>query len=125
MAEQKMEENNPSESQESEPGCLIERTTLCLPNFEKNSVVHHGDDGFRDALGQHFDKLRSNATERTVLLKAKLRTASTHDFWAILMEEMCDITGAQAAFVSKRILVDDQDSAIEMPPLGEPGSCLM
>jgi hypothetical protein len=41
------------------------------------------------------------------------------------MEEMCDILGSQCGFVAKRMLVDDQDSAVEMPALGEPGSCLM
>jgi hypothetical protein len=43
----------------------------------------------------------------------------------MLMEEMCDITGSQCGFVAKRVLVDDQNSAVEMPELGEPGSCLM
>jgi len=42
-----------------------------------------------------------------------------------LMEEMCDIMNSQAGFVSKRVLVDDHDSAVEMPELGQPGSCLM
>lgn len=41
------------------------------------------------------------------------------------MEGMTDICGAQYGFVAKRILVDDHDSAVEMPPIGEPGSCLM
>lgn len=41
------------------------------------------------------------------------------------MEGMTTITGAQYGFVAKRILVDDQDSAVEMPPIGEPGSCLL
>ena len=41
------------------------------------------------------------------------------------MEGMTQITGAQYAFAVKRILFDEQDSAVEMPPIGEPGSCLM
>ena len=41
------------------------------------------------------------------------------------MEGMTSITGAQYGFVARRILVDDQDSAVEMPPIGEPGSCLL
>ncbi|TVY81188.1 Sensory/regulatory protein RpfC [Lachnellula suecica] len=104
---------------------LIDRTTLCLPNFAQDSIVHGGDEGFKDVLRQYFPTSESNATERLVDLKARLRKASTHDFWAILMEDMCDITGSQCGFVAKRMLVDDQDSAVEMPPLGEPGSCLM
>jgi hypothetical protein len=104
---------------------LIDRVTLCLPHFGKESILHSGDEGFKDVLGQYFPLAESNASERLVDLKSRLRNASTHDFWGILMEEMCDITGSQCGFVAKRMLVDDQDSAIEMPELGEPGSCLM
>lgn len=100
---------------------LIERASLCLPNYHLDRIAHQGDVGFKDALRQYFPLTESNATERLVKLKSKLRTASTHDFWTLLMEEMCAITGAQCAFVAKRMLVDDQDSAVEMPPLGEPG----
>jgi hypothetical protein len=104
---------------------LIDRASLCLPHFGKNSILHGGDEGFKDVLGQYFPSAESNASERLVDLKSRLRGASTHDFWAVLMEEMCDITGAQCGFVAKRMHVDDQDSAVEMPELGEPGSCLM
>ncbi|RDW77074.1 hypothetical protein BP6252_05127 [Coleophoma cylindrospora] len=103
----------------------IDRATLCLPDYDSDRIVHQGDVGFKDALRQYFPVTESDATERLVNLKSALRNASTHDFWALLMEEMCAITGAQCAFVAKRMLVDDQDSAVEMPPLGEPGSCLM
>ncbi|CZR51171.1 related to histidine kinase tcsA protein [Phialocephala subalpina] len=104
---------------------LLDRNTLCLPDFAGNAILHGGDNGFKDVLRQYFPSLESNASERLVNLKSKLREASTHDFWGILMEEMCDITGSQCGFVAKRMLVDDQDSAVEMPELGEPGSCLM
>ncbi|KAH7417499.1 HHK17, histidine kinase-group VII protein [Cadophora sp. MPI-SDFR-AT-0126] len=104
---------------------FIERTSLCLPDYANDAVLHRGDGGFTNALRQYFPSAESNATERLMELKSRLRSASTHDFWAILMEEMCDITGSQCGYVAKRILVDDQDSAIEMPALGDPGSCLM
>lgn len=104
---------------------LIDRTSLCLPHFANDAILHHGDVGFRDALRRYFPSAESNASERLVELKSQLRSASTHDFWGILMEEMCDITGSQCGFVAKRMLVDDQDSAVEMPELGDPGSCLM
>ena len=112
---------------ESEPGPehIIDRVTLCLPDLANDSIVHAGDEGFKDTLRLYFPTAESNASERLVSLKSKLRGASTHDFWAILMEEMCDITGSQCGFVAKRILVDDQDSVVEMPELGEPGSCLL
>lgn len=121
-----VEEMDATSAEETpEPDDLINRNTLCLPDFAGNSILHGGDNGFKNVLRQYFPSPESNATERLVDLKSKLRDASTHDFWGILMEEMCDITGSQCGFVAKRMLVDDQDSAIEMPELGEPGSCLM
>lgn len=111
--------------EESTADNLIDRTTLCLPHLRKDVVVHRGDEGFKDILRLYCPSAESNASERLVELKSKLRAASTHEFWAILMEGVCDILGAQCGFVAKRMLVDDQDSAVEMPALGEPGSCLM
>jgi len=108
---------------------LLDRETLCLPNFAADSIIHGGDAGFKNVLQQYFPTAESNASERLVALKSRLRVASTEDFWSILMEEMCDITGSQCGFVAKRMLVDDiangQDSVVEMPELGEDGSCLM
>lgn len=104
---------------------LIDRKSLCLPDFARDSILHEGDEGFRHVLHKYFPSAESNASERLVQLKSKLRDASTHDFWGMLMEEMCDITGSQCGFVAKRMLVDAQDSAVEMPEYGEPGSCLM
>ena len=103
----------------------IDRSTLCLPSFQNKAIVHGGDAGFKDVLKEYFPAAESNATERLVDLKHRLRMASAKDFWTILLEEMCDIMESQCGFVAKRILVDDQDSAVEMPELGEPGSCLM
>lgn len=112
-------------AQEPPIDTLIDRTSLCLPHFGNDAILHQGDKGFTDALRRYFPSAESNASERLVELKSKLRSASTHDFWGVLMEEMCDITGSQCGFVAKRMLVDDQDSAVEMPELGDPGSCLM
>lgn len=103
----------------------MDRTSLCLPSFEDEAIVHAGDDGYRPVLRQHFPAAENNATERLVVLKTQLKAASTHDFWQILMEEMCDIFSAQCGYVAKRILVDVEEGAVEMPALGEPGSCLM
>ena len=107
------------------PNGMTDRTSLCLPNYEEDSILHRGDAGFNHALQRYFPAVESNATARLVLLKSKLRTASTYDFWRILMEDMCDIMDAQCGFVAKRVLVDDQVSAVEMPEYGQPGSCLM
>jgi signal transduction histidine kinase len=113
------------EPEDSPTDDLIDRASLCLPNYAQDAILHGGDEGFKDVIRQYCPVSQSNATERLVALKAKLRVASTYDFWGLLMEEMCDIMGAQCAYVAKRILVDDQDSAVEMPELGQPGSCLM
>ena len=86
---------------------------------------HDGDTGFRETVQQHYSISENNAVEQLVRLKQKLAEASTYDFWSLLMEGMTRITSAQYGFVAKRILVDDQNSAVEMPPLGEPGSCLL
>ena len=104
---------------------MMERTTLCVSSAEPGVAAHDGDAGFRETVGQHYSVVENNAVESLVRLKTKLRAASTYDFWGLLMEGMTSITGAQYGFVTKRILVDDQNSAIEMPPIGEPGSCLL
>lgn len=123
--EMEMDTANEGETQEPPLDDLIDRATLCLPHYGSNTILHRGDDGFKDVLRHYFPSAESNASEKLVDLKSRLRNASTHDFWAILMEEMCDITGSQCGFVAKRMLVDDQDSAVEMPELGDPGSCLL
>ncbi|TEY86477.1 hypothetical protein BOTCAL_0007g00040 [Botryotinia calthae] len=113
------------ESRTQAPHDLIDRQTLCLPNFSEDSILHSGDEGFTDILSRYFPAAESNASERLVKLKSRLRKADTYDFWKVLMQEMCDITGAQCGLVAKRMLVDDQDTAVELPELGEEGSCLM
>jgi hypothetical protein len=117
--------NSDTTQKEARADELLERATICVPDFAKEAVAHCGDDGFQNILQKYFDSPESNASERLVKLKDKLKDASTYDFWGILMEEMCDILGAQCGFVAKRILVDGQNTAVEIPPLGEPGSCLL
>jgi signal transduction histidine kinase/AmiR/NasT family two-component response regulator len=126
MAEESMEESKEEYMANvlSSSG-LIARSTLCLPNFAQNIVTHHGDEGFSELLQRHFEVNENNAAEQLVDLKKTLSSASTYDFWTVLMNEMCKITGANVGFVAKRLLVDDQNTVVEMPPLGEPGSCLM
>lgn len=104
---------------------MMERTTLCVSGPEPGVAAHNGDESFKETVGQHYSVVENNAVEQLVRLKQELRDTSTYDFWSLLMRGMTSITGAQYGFVTKRILVDDQDSAIEMPPIGEPGSCLL
>jgi len=104
---------------------LLQRKTLCLASDQPGIAAHLGDDGFTEGVTQHFQAAESDAAERVVELKAELKEADTETFWRRLMEGMTEICSAQYGFVAKRILVDDHDSAVEMPPIGEPGSCLM
>lgn len=104
---------------------MMERTTLCVSGPEPGIAAHDGDHGFRETVGQHYSVEENNAVEQLVRLKKKLREASTYDFWSLLMQEMTSLSGAQYGFVTKRILVDEQNAAVEMPPIGEPGSCLL
>ncbi|KAI4231201.1 MAG: hypothetical protein LQ349_005759 [Xanthoria aureola] len=104
---------------------MMERASLCVSGPHPGVAAHTGDEGFRELVEEHFTAPENNAVEELVQLKKKLRESSTYDFWSLLMEGMTSITGAQYGFVTKRILVDDQDTAVEMPPIGEPGSCLL
>ncbi|KAL8854235.1 MAG: hypothetical protein Q9221_000949 [Calogaya cf. arnoldii] len=104
---------------------LMERASLCVSGPNPGVAAHTGDEGFRELVEEHFTAAENNAVEQLVQLKKKLRESTTYDFWTLLMEGMTSITSAQYGFVTKRILVDDQDTAVEMPPIGEPGSCLL
>jgi len=103
----------------------VERRSLCLPSAEPGIAAHFGELGFEDSLNKYVPSPESTAAEKLVQLKDELKTADTETFWSRLMEGMTEICSSQYAFVAKRILVDDHDAAVEMPPLGEPGSCLM
>lgn len=104
---------------------LLERSSLCISSSKPGVASHAGERGFAEDVVKHFSAAENNAAEQLVKLKAELRIVDTETFWARLMEGMTEICHAQYGFVAKRILVDDHDSAIEMPPIGEPGSCLM
>jgi hypothetical protein len=104
---------------------VIERKSLCLSSPNPGLASHYGQTGFTDTISRHFPAPENNAAEKLVQLKAELKIADTETFWRRLMEGMTEICHSQYAFVAKRILVDDHDSAVEMPPIGEPGSCLL
>ena len=104
---------------------LVERATLCLPNYAAGSVVQAGEDGFPDALQDYVPSVENNALERLVQLKSELRAASTLEFWEILLQEICGISGAQCGFVTKRILVNDDEIAVELPEPSELEPCLV
>ncbi|KAF2419029.1 hypothetical protein EJ08DRAFT_44096 [Tothia fuscella] len=108
------------------PSDFEERESLCIAQPIPNHVLHKGDDGYREELRRHYRVDESNATEQLIKFKATLKACRTEEeFWPMATEGLAALTGAQYAFISKRIVVDDEDAPVEMPPLGEKGSCLM
>lgn len=103
----------------------MERRTICFPHHGTQGVLQHGDKGFKDEIDRLYVPAENNALEQLIELKRNLRTLETDEFWGALTEGISRILGAEICFVMKRVLVDDQNSAIEMPPIGEPGSCIM
>ena len=104
---------------------IIERQTLCLPSLRPGIPTQYGEDGFIQSLRRRFPAAENNALEKVVHLKRELKAADTETFWRKLMVGMTEICQAQYGFVAKRVLPDDHHSAIEMPPFGESGSCLL
>ncbi|OCT46471.1 hypothetical protein CLCR_01823 [Cladophialophora carrionii] len=104
---------------------LIERQSLCLPSVRPGVPTQYGEDGFLQNLARHFPSAENNALEKVVQLKRELKTVDSDTFWKKLMEGMTEICHAQYGFVAKRVLADDHHSAVEMPPFGESGSCLL
>jgi len=103
----------------------MERRTICFPHYGTQSVLQYGDPGFKDEIERLYDTDENNALESLIALKASLRHLSTDDFWAAMTEGMSKVVGSEISFIMKRVLVDDQESAVEMPPIGAPGSCMM
>ncbi|KIN03975.1 hypothetical protein OIDMADRAFT_117450, partial [Oidiodendron maius Zn] len=126
MGEQKEGRGTTGEgSEQSQQETLIERATLCLPNYAICGVVQAGDSGFSEALQDIVPSLENNALERLVQLKSVLRGSSTFAFWETLLYEICGITGAQCSFVTKRILANDDEIAVELPEPNWRGPCLV
>jgi len=107
------------------PPDIMERRSVALSRPSPGVVVQEGESGFKEELAKVYDAAENNAAEQLVELKSSLRTADIDSFWSLLTKGLAGIADAQYAFVSKRILIDEKDVAVEMPPIGEPGSCLM
>ena len=104
---------------------LIERQSLCLPSPRPGIPTQCGEVGFLENLARHLPSAENNALEKVVQLKQELKTSNSETFWTKLMEGMTEICHAQYGFVAKRVLADDHHAAVEMPPFGELGSCLL
>ncbi|KAJ9655191.1 hypothetical protein H2198_005887 [Neophaeococcomyces mojaviensis] len=108
----------------SEPS-FIDRQTLCIAGSTPGLATHAGEDDFAKRLRKYYLSSESNAAENLIHFKTELAKLNGEAFWTRLMTGMTEICSAQFAFVSKRILVDDHHTAVEMPKIGEEGSCLM
>lgn len=103
----------------------MERHSICFPRPGTKTILEKGSQGFRDELRRLYATDENNALESLIELKSHLRTLSNTDYWSAATEGLSKLLGAEITFVMKRMLVDDHDTAVEMPPLGETGSCLM
>lgn len=103
----------------------MERRTICLPDLATQGVLQHGDPAFRFEMARLYSAPENDATESVMKLKNRLMRTPTDDFWSLLTEGMASVLGAEMTFVMKRVLVDEQNAAVEMPPHGAPGSCMM
>jgi signal transduction histidine kinase/AmiR/NasT family two-component response regulator len=103
----------------------MERHSICFPRPGTKTILEKGSQGFRDELRRLYATDENNALESLIELKTHLRTLSNTDYWSAATEGLSKLLGAEITFVMKRMLVDDHDTAVEMPPLGETGSCLM
>ncbi|KAF2481056.1 histidine kinase [Neohortaea acidophila] len=104
---------------------MVDRQSVCLPHYGTQDVLQHGDPRFADVLNRYYPVAESEALEAVVRLKAKLPSLSADDFFPTVTEDLSRILRAEMAFVAKRVLVDEHEAAVEMPPIGEPGACLM
>lgn len=103
----------------------MERRSICFPRPGTKTILEKGSQGFRDELRRLYATDENDALESLIELKSHLRTLSNTDYWSAATEGLSKLLGAEITFVMKRMLVDDHDTAVEMPPLGETGSCLM
>lgn len=102
------------------------RDSMCIALPAPNSVIHNGEHGFQEELGRHYKDAESIALERMFKLKAALKATQTEEeFWPMATEGLADITGAQYSFINKRMVAEDEDANVEMPPYGTPGSCIL
>ena len=120
MSEDEDEQRSPLTVQE-----LDYRDSICFAQPQPYVETLPGTDGFQKTLSRLYSSQENNALKELIKLKAKLRDATPDDFWMSITEGLAHLTGSQVCFISKRTLHDEHNFAVEMPPLGEPGSCLM
>ena len=119
------EPHDTPQAAKAQPDTAMERRSICFPRPGTKTILEKGSEGFRHELRRLYATDENNALEALIELKTHLRTLSNTDYWSAATEGLSKLLGAEITFVMKRMLVDDHDTAVEMPPLGETGSCLM
>lgn len=113
------------EAADDDPKLALDRLSMCFSTAAPGEVLQGGDPRFAHELTQFYPAAEAMASEKLVQLKSRLLAATREEFWATVTKGIADVADAQYAFISKRILANDQDIPVEMPPIGEKGSCLM
>lgn len=103
----------------------VDRVSMCFATPQAGRVLQGHEHRFATDLKKFYDASESNANERLVHLKTTLQNATDEQFWALATEGMAELSGAQYAFISKRVLQSDHEVPVEMPPIGTRGSCLL
>jgi hypothetical protein len=117
--------SRPAPSATIRPGTT--RRTLAISDPQQCDIIilTSDDAGFVDEASRHYREPVGSATDKLIVLKRCLRNIKGDEFWSVATRGIADLLGSQYAFISKRHEVDDDDPTLVLPPLGEPGSCLM
>ena len=102
---------------------MLSRKTLCLASDAPGFTLHDGDDSFLRLVGNHYSAAENDAAEKLMKLKRNVASLPADRFWRVLLPGIADILKAEYITIAKRILPDDPNSVVEMPAIGEPGSC--
>jgi hypothetical protein len=113
----------PPDVQAREPHVVTPRGTFCISNSRPTVVLQNGDSTFRDEVSRFYTNAECEALEKLLASKSMLRRTKGEAFWNKATETLADLTGAQYAFISRRMDVDEENTPL--PPMGDPGSCLM
>src|SRR6201999_996893 len=84
------------------------RKTLCISYPpQPDHVLQQDDPDFIEQVARFYTPEESLAADRLIDLKTQLETAKGDTFWTTITEGMAQLSGAQYAFVSKRMDHDD------------------
>jgi len=77
-----------------EPPDIVERDSLAISQPVEGLVIRRGDEGFTKEIKRLYPIAENNAAEHLVALKARLRDASSEEFWASVTKGLAELTDA-------------------------------